>query len=104
LSHLTVIKQKNNEPISDYVRRFRNTRNWCFNLNISAKDLANLDYSGVSPHLKEKLESLAFSNVSQVLQMVDCETRAKESRGFSRSNDKSRNDRHVNLVYYDSES
>jgi hypothetical protein len=59
-----VIKQKNNEAINDYVRRFRNTRNWCFNLNIYAKDLANLDYSGLSPHLKEKLESLAFSNVS----------------------------------------
>jgi hypothetical protein len=43
------------------------TRNWCFNLNISDKDLADLAYSGLTPHLKDKLESHVFSNVSQVL-------------------------------------
>jgi hypothetical membrane protein len=61
LSHLTVIKQKHNEPVVDYIRRFRDTRNWCFNLNIYDKDFANLAYSGWSPHLKEKLESYIFS-------------------------------------------
>jgi hypothetical protein len=75
LSHLTVIKQKHNEPIIDYVRRFRDTRNQCFNLNISDKDLADLAYSGLSLHLKDKLESCVFSNVSQVLQRaLDCES------------------------------
>jgi hypothetical protein len=44
LSHLTAIKQKHNEPTIDYIRRFRDTRNWCFNLNISDKDLADLAY------------------------------------------------------------
>jgi hypothetical protein len=42
LSHLTAIKQKHNESIADYIRRFRDTRNRCFNLNISDKDLAYL--------------------------------------------------------------
>jgi hypothetical protein len=27
LSHLTAIKQKDNEPVADYIRRFRDTRN-----------------------------------------------------------------------------
>jgi hypothetical protein len=52
LSHLTAIKQKHNEPIADYIRRFRDTRNWCFNLNISKKDLADLAYLGLAPHPK----------------------------------------------------
>jgi hypothetical protein len=39
LSHLTAIKQKHNEPITDYIMRFRDTRNRCFNLHISDKDL-----------------------------------------------------------------
>jgi hypothetical protein len=74
LSHLTTIKQKHNEPIVDYIRRFRDTRNRCFNLNISDKDLAGLAYSGLSSHLREKLESHVFSDVSQVLQKtLDCE-------------------------------
>jgi hypothetical protein len=60
LSHLTAIKQKHNEPIVDYIRRFRDTRIRCFNLNIFYKDLVDLAYSGLSPHLKEKLESRLF--------------------------------------------
>jgi hypothetical protein len=53
LSYLTAIKQKHNEPATDYIRRFRDTRNQCFNLNISDKDLADLAYSELSQHLKE---------------------------------------------------
>jgi hypothetical protein len=60
LSHLNAIKQKHNEPAADYIRRFRDTRNWCFNLNISDKDLANLAYSGLMLHQREKLESCFF--------------------------------------------
>jgi hypothetical protein len=74
LSHLTATKQKHNESVADCIRRFRYTRNWCFNINISDKDLADLAHSGLSPHLKEKLESHVFSDVSQILQMaLDCE-------------------------------
>jgi hypothetical protein len=73
-------------------------------LNISDKDLVNLAYSGLSPHLKTKLESHTFVDVSQMLQRaLDCESRAKESRGFPRSSDKHRNERHVNMVEYSSE-
>jgi hypothetical protein len=48
LSHLTAIKQKHNDPVTEYIRRFRDTRNRCFNLNISNKDLADLAYSGLT--------------------------------------------------------
>jgi hypothetical protein len=75
LSHLTAIKQKHNEPATDYIRIFRDTRNRCFNLNVSDKYLADLAYSGLSSHLKKKLESHIFSDVSQVLQLaLDCES------------------------------
>jgi hypothetical protein len=46
--------------VADYIRRFIDTRNQCININISDKDLADLAYSGLCPHLKEKLESHAF--------------------------------------------
>jgi hypothetical protein len=89
----------------DYIRRFRDTRNRCFNLNISNKDLVDLAYSGLTLHLKEKLESHVFSDVSQVLQQsLDCENRAKEFRNFPRTGDKPRNERHVNTIKYCSES
>jgi hypothetical protein len=63
-SHLTTIKQKHNESDVDYIRRFRDTRNQCFNLNIFDKDLADLAYLGLTPHLKEKLKRHIFSDVS----------------------------------------
>jgi hypothetical protein len=62
-SHLTTIKQNHNELVTNYNKRFRDTRNQCFNLNIFDKDLADLAYSGLSQHLKEKLESHVFSDV-----------------------------------------
>jgi hypothetical protein len=60
LSPLAAVKQKHNEPTTDYIRRFRDTRNRCFNLNISDKDLADLANSGLTSHLREKLESHFF--------------------------------------------
>ncbi len=73
-------------------------------MNISDKDLADLAYSGLSSHLREKLESHVFSDVSQVLQRaLDCESRAKESRSFTRRGNKPRNGCPVNMVEYGSE-
>jgi hypothetical protein len=65
--HLIAIKQRHNEPIAEYIRRFRDTRNQCFNLNIYDKYLVDLAYSGLTPHLRDKLESHVLSIVSQVL-------------------------------------
>jgi hypothetical protein len=79
--------------------------NRCYNLNISDKDIADLTYSGLAPHLKDKLESHIFSNVSQVLHWaLDCESRPKESRNFPRSSEKPRNECYANMVEYSSES
>jgi hypothetical protein len=105
LSHLTTIRQKHNEHVARYIRKFRDARNLCFNLNIYDKDLPDLAYLGLSPPLKEKLESHTFSDVSKVLQRApDCESRAKESRCFTRSGDKPRSECHVYMGEYGSES
>jgi hypothetical protein len=75
LLHLTAIKQKHNKLVVDYIRRFRDNRNWYFNLNIFDKDLSDLAYSRLSPQLKEKIESHVFFDVSQILQRaLDCES------------------------------
>jgi hypothetical protein len=94
MSHLTTIKQNHTEPAADYIRRFRDTRNQCFKLNISDKDHVDLAYSRLSVHLNEKLESHVFS----------CKSRAKKSRCFPRISDKPRIERHVNTVEYSSDS
>jgi hypothetical protein len=47
LSHLTSVRQKHDEPITNYMRRFRETKNRCYNLVISEKDLTELAFNGL---------------------------------------------------------
>ena len=62
MSHLTSVKQKIHEGVSEYIRRFRDTRNRCY------RDLADLVFAGLLDFYKAKLEGQKFLDVSQVLQ------------------------------------
>ena len=42
LSHLTSVRQKHDESVSDYIKRFRDVKNRCYNLVIGERDLADL--------------------------------------------------------------
>ena len=56
LSHLSSVKQKIHEGVSEYIRRFRDTRNRCYSLTISDRDLADLVFAGLLDFHKVKLE------------------------------------------------
>ena len=47
LSHLTSVKQKHDESVTDSIKRFRDTKNRCYSLVITEKDMANLVLSGL---------------------------------------------------------
>ena len=67
--------------VSDYIRRFRDTRNRCYGLAISDRDLADLAYASLLDLHKEKLEGHEFLDVSQVLQKALAnESQVKESK------------------------
>jgi hypothetical protein len=68
LSDLTLVRQKYNESTLEYLKRFREMRNRCYNLTIGEKDLADLTFAGLASHLKEKMEGHDFVDVNQVLQ------------------------------------
>ena len=89
LSHLTSVKQKPDESVSDYIKRFSNTRNQCYNLVITERDMADLVLNGLRSHLKEKLEGYEFMSVGQVQdRTLVQESRAnevKDSHRVSRS-------------------
>ena len=53
LSHLTSDKQNIHEGVSEYIRRFRDTRNRCYSLIISNRDLADLAFAGLLDFHKE---------------------------------------------------
>jgi hypothetical protein len=67
ISDLTSLRQKYTETISDYLRWFREVRNWCYNLTIAEKDLVDLAFAGLTPYLKDKLDGQEFSDTIQLL-------------------------------------
>jgi hypothetical protein len=64
LSYLVAVRQKNNEIVFDYMRRFRDTKNKCYGLTLREKDLAELAFAGLSRALKDKMEGHDFLNVN----------------------------------------
>ena len=64
LCHLILVKQKHDESVVEYIRRFRDTKNQCYSLVISEMDLAELALKGLRSHIKEKLEGYEFLTVN----------------------------------------
>ena len=57
LTDLTAVRQRNDEPITDYIQRFRDVRSICFCLSLNDGQLADLAFQGLLPHIKEKFAS-----------------------------------------------
>jgi hypothetical protein len=66
LTDLTSVKQGIDECVLDYFKRYKDTKNHCFSLSISEKDLANLAFGGLRSHLREKPEGFDFLSINQV--------------------------------------
>jgi hypothetical protein len=80
-SDLMPLRQKYTETIFDYLRRFREVRNRCYNLTIAEKDLVDLAFASLTPYLKDKLYGQEFSDTNKQLQHVlPYENRAMSSR------------------------
>jgi hypothetical protein len=64
LVDLTLVRQTYDESISDYLKRFNEIKNRCFNLTISKKDLADLAFQGMRSYLREKLEGHIYLSLT----------------------------------------
>ena len=81
MSHLAAVKQRYDESFTAYVKRFRETRNRCYDVSLGERDLAEMVFAGLSSYLREKLEGLDPVDVNQVMQRaITCEARARENR------------------------
>jgi hypothetical protein len=63
LYHLTSVKKKH-ESVAEYIRRFRDTKNRCYSLVISEKNLDELALNSLRSHIKEKLEGYEFLTIN----------------------------------------
>ena len=84
------------EIVTGYIRRFRDTRNQCYGLTISDRELADLAFAGLLEFYKEKLEGQEFLDVGQVLQKA----LANESQGKDSKNSQQANEKANRPIYY----
>jgi hypothetical protein len=61
LSHLAAVKQKYNETVTEYMRRFREAKNKCYSLTIGERDLVELAFAGLTTSLKDRMEGQEFT-------------------------------------------
>jgi hypothetical protein len=85
-SHLISVKQQHDRSIVDYNKRFRDTKNRCFSLTISDKDLVDLVFNGLHSYVKEKLEGHLFTSINQVLDRALAQENRSKELAKSKSN------------------
>jgi hypothetical protein len=67
ITDLTRLKTRNDETIAGFIQRFREVRNKCYSLNLGDKKLAELDFQGILPTLREKYASHDLKSLSQLV-------------------------------------
>jgi hypothetical protein len=79
LVDLAALRQGKDESVNDYIRRFRDTRNRCFQINLAEKELVELAFHGMRYYLKERLESIQFFTLARLHQKaLACDSRCKD--------------------------
>ena len=73
MSDLTLVRQGHDELVNAYIRRFRDTKNRCFNLMLSEKDLVDLAFNDLRSYLRDKLEGHNFITLSQLQQRASAQ-------------------------------
>ena len=80
MADLASVRQGTEESVNDYIRRFRDTRNRCFQIHVAEKQLTGLAFNGLRPYLKEKLDGTQFFSLVHLHQRaMTCESRSKET-------------------------
>ena len=70
MTDLTTMRQRTNESGTEFLQRFRETKNLCFSLSLADDQLAALAVQGMLPMWKEKLLGQEFDNLGQLAQRV----------------------------------
>jgi hypothetical protein len=99
LTDLTSFRQGRDETVSAF-KRFKETKNRCFNLSITDMDLADICLKGLRSSIRDKIEGFDFFSVAQVqVRALVVENRMNKEK----DNFKSRRS-NVHIIDYDSGS
>jgi len=81
LTDLVKLRQHNDESVESFMQRLRDVKNKCYSLVLDDRQLADLAFQGLLPHLKDKYASQEFESLSHLVQRIsDQDTRVFEAR------------------------
>jgi len=64
------LKQRNDESVECFVQRLREVKNKCYSLVLDDRQLADLAFQGLLPHIKDKYASQEFESLSHLVQRI----------------------------------
>jgi hypothetical protein len=70
LADLASVRQGREESVNDYIRRFWDTRNRCFRIHVTDKELAGLAFNGLLSYLRDKLDGTHLFSIAQLHQQA----------------------------------
>ena len=81
LTDLVKLRQRNDESVESFVQRLRDVKNKCYSLVLDDRQLADLAFQGLLPHLKDRYASQEFESLSHLVQRIsDQDTRVFEPK------------------------
>ena len=57
ITDLVKLKQRNDESVEGFVQRIREVKNKCYSLVLDDRQLADLAFQGLLPHIRDKYAS-----------------------------------------------
>jgi hypothetical protein len=79
LTDLVKLRQRNDESVESFVQRLRDVKNKCYSLVLDDRQLADLTFQGLLPHLKDRYASQEFESLGHLVQRIsDQDTRVFE--------------------------
>ena len=82
LVDLISLRQRVGETPQEYLRRFRETKNLCYSLNLPDDQLPGMAIAGMQPNVREKLFGMEFDDLGQLSQRLAI--MSNQAQGFKR--------------------
>jgi len=81
ITNLVRLRQHNDESVESFVQRLRDVKNKCYSLVVDDRQLSDLAFQGLLPHIKDKYASQEFESLSHLVQSIsDQDIKAFEPR------------------------
>ena len=70
ITDLVRLRQRNDELVKGFVQRWQDVKNKCYSLVLDDRQLADLVFQGLLPHIKDKYASQEFQSLSHLVQRI----------------------------------